>query len=333
MLAMQLTKPGPIAQRPLQLVDAPLPVPGPADLLVRVSVCGVCHTDLHEAEGDLPLPRLPVIPGHQAVGPVVDRGPQVHDVRVGERVGIAWLQETCGTCAYCHSERENLCPSARFTGWSVDGVYAQYVCVPAAFAYRIPASFPDLQAAPLLCGGIIGYRALRLSGIQGGQRLGLYGFGASAHVAIQVARHWGCEVYVFTRSAGNQVLARKLGAAWAGTSRDDPGAKMHASIMFAPAGQLVPEALALLAPGGTLALAGIHMSEIPPLDYARHLYRENVLRSVANATRRDGEGLLALAAGVPIRTEVTAFALEQANEALLAVKTSALSGAAVLTVA
>jgi propanol-preferring alcohol dehydrogenase len=242
------------------------------------------------------------------------------------------LHDTCGTCAFCRADadQENLCERARFTGYSVDGGYAEYATVPEAFAYRVPQTFTNQEAAPLLCAGIIGYRALRLSGIKPGRRLGLYGFGASAHIAIQVARHWGCEVFVFTRSAANQKLAKQLGAAWVGSAKDKAPAKVNSAIIFAPAGPLILDSLEVLEKGGTVALAGIYMTEVPPLDYVKHLYDEKVLRSVANATRRDGEELLSVAAEIPIRTETTAFPLDQANEALLALKTGRISGAVVL---
>lgn len=332
MKAMLLHHPGPIERMPLVRADWDEPEPRPREIVVRVNVCGVCHTDLHEVEGELVLQRQPTIPGHQVVGTVTQRGGQARRFELGTRVGMTWLHESCGSCAFCTCAQENLCPSARFTGWHTDGGYAEYTKVPEAFAYALPDGFPDEQTAPLLCGGIIGYRALKLSGIKPGQRLGLYGFGASAHIALQVARFWGCAVYVFTRSPSNRALAERLGAAWTGTSKDTPPEKVHASIIFAPAGPLVLDALKVLEKGGTVALAGIYMSEIPPLDYTKHLYDEKVLRSVANSTRRDGEELLSLAAQIPIRTEVTSFPLDQANEALIALKTSQISGAAVLTV-
>jgi propanol-preferring alcohol dehydrogenase len=332
MKAMLLHAPRPIADRPLVRAELPVPVPGPGDLLVRVEWCGVCHTDLHEAEGDIALPDRPRVPGHQIVGTVADRAPGVTRFAVGERIGIAWLHRTCGTCEFCGAGSENLCRAARFTGLDVHGGYAEFATVPEAFAYRIPAEFPDEQAAPLLCGGIIGYRALRLSGIRPGQRLGLYGFGASAHIAIQIARHWDCEVFVFTRSEEHRALARDLGAAWTGDARDDPPALVHASVVFAPAGRLVLEALRVLERGGTVALAGIHMSVIPPIKYDRLLYHERGIRSVANATRRDGEELLALAARIPVRTTTCRFDLADANDALLALKSGQINGAAVLQV-
>lgn len=332
MKAMLLNSPAPIDEAPLAVGRAPEPKPGTNDILVRVHICGVCHTDLHEVEGELPTLRRPTIPGHQIVGTVAARGASAKRFDIGDKVGIAWLHDTCGTCDFCSTDRENLCEAARFTGWTVDGGYAEFATIPEDFAYPIPDGFPDEQAAPLLCGGIIGYRALRISGVKPAQRLGLYGFGASAHIAIQVARYWGCEVYVFTRSEANRRLARALGAVWAGGAQDASPARMHSSIIFAPAGPLVPAALEILEKGGTLALAGIYMTPVPSMDYAKHLYDERCIRSVANATRRDGEELLALAARIPIRTSITSFPLEQANEALLALKTGKISGAAVLTI-
>lgn len=329
---MLLDQPKPVDRQPLTLAEVGEPVPGPSEVLVRVDVCGVCRTDLHVVEGELPAVRSPVIPGHQIIGTVAGRGPDAKRFEIGDRVGVAWLHAACGTCAFCTSaaEQENLCENARFTGYSVDGGYAEYAKVPEAFAYRVPEAFTNEEAAPLLCAGIIGYRALRLSGIQPGGRLGLYGFGASAHIAIQVARHWGCEVYVFTRSEANRRLAKQLGAAWVGSAKAMPPAKLNSSIIFAPAGPLILNALEVLEKGGTVALAGIYMSEVPPMDYVKHLYDEKVLRSVANSTRRDGEELLRVAAEIPVRTETTVFPLDQANEALLALKTGGISGAAVL---
>jgi propanol-preferring alcohol dehydrogenase len=323
--------PGPVDRQPLTQMDTPIPVPGAGDIRIRVRACGVCHTDLHIVEGDIAPVKLPIVPGHQVVGAVDGRGAHADRFRDGDRAGVPWLYSTCGECAYCRSSRENLCEQARFTGYHVDGGYAEYLVVPEAFAYPLPDGFDDVQAAPLLCGGVIGYRALRLSQIEPGQRLGLYGFGASAHIAIQVARHWNCEVYVFTRSEEHRRHARRLGAAWAGGAEDTPPAPMDSSIIFAPAGALVPEALRVLRPGGTLALAGITMSGIPAMPYDL-IYRERTLRSVANATRRDAEELLSLAVEIPIHTDVEVMPLDRANEALLRVKRSDVSGALVLAV-
>lgn len=332
MKAMLLDRAGDVASDPLQLRDLPVPLPGPGEVLVKVQVCAVCRTDLHVIEGELPDVKRPLIPGHQVVGTVARLGAGVTEVQEGDRVGIAWLQGTCGICEFCTSGRENLCLKARFTGYQVDGGYAEYAVVPARFAYPIPPAFADEDAAPLLCAGIIGYRALRLSGIKPGQRLGLYGFGASAHIAIQIARHWGCQVYVSSLKAEHQVLARELGAVWVGGAQDVPPDSLHGSIIFAPAGELVPPALRALERGGTLALAGIHMSPIPSLDYDRDVFGERVLRSVTANTRQDGIDLLREAAAIPITPRTVRFPLPQANRALQALKAGSFQGAAVLTI-
>jgi propanol-preferring alcohol dehydrogenase len=332
MKAMVLSKTGTVDTGPLHMQTVPVPQPGPGQLLVELNVCGVCRTDLHVIEGELEKPKLPLIPGHQAVGVISRVGPNVSERTVGERVGIAWLQGTCGQCEFCRSGRENLCSAARFTGYQIDGGYAEYALVPASFAYPIPAVFSDEEAAPLLCAGIIGYRALRLSGIRPGQRLGLYGFGASAHIAIQIARHWGCEVYVCSLKPQHQTLARDMGAIWVGGASDPPPVRLHGSIIFAPAGELVPSALRALERGGTLALAGIHMSPIPSLDYDREVFGERVIRSVTANTKQDGLDLLREAAAIPIRTHTQRFPLEQANEALQALKAGAIRGAGVLAI-
>jgi propanol-preferring alcohol dehydrogenase len=332
MQAMVLDFPAPISTYPLHLMELPPLLPGPGELVVKVSYCGVCHTDLHIVEGELPLARLPLIPGHQVVGQVVELGPRTTRFQVGDRVGLAWLQWACGQCHFCQTGLENLCEKAQFTGFHRDGGYAQMTVAPAAFAYRLPDNFPDLAAAPLLCAGIIGYRALKISNIKPGGRLGLYGFGGSAHIAIQVARHWNCEVFVFTRSPGHQELARQLGAAWVGQAQDNPPVPLDSAVIFAPAGNLVPEALRALNKGGTLALAGIYMTQIPPLDYDKHLYYEKTVRSVTASTRRDGEELLQLAADIPIRTETQQFPLADANKALQLLKAGKINGAAVLAI-
>jgi propanol-preferring alcohol dehydrogenase len=332
MKAMLLRKFAPIDQNPLELVELPNPEPGPEDILLRIKVCGVCHTDLHTVEGELPDVKLPIIPGHQVVGVVEKQGKDASRFKKGERVGVAWLYSSCSQCEYCSLEKENLCESARFTGYHVNGGYAEYIVVPEKFAYSIPGIFSDEEASPLLCAGIIGYRALRLSGIKPGQRLGLYGFGASAHVAIQVALHWGCEVYVFTRSEEHRKLAEKLGAVWTGTSKDDPPTNMDSSIIFAPAGELVLDALKVLDKGGTVALAGIYMTPIPEMDYVEYLYNERILRSVANATRKDGEELLKIAAEIPIKTTIQTFPFEEANKVLQRLKDGKITGAAVLKI-
>ncbi len=332
MRGMLLREPKPAEERPLELADLPLPEPGPGEVRLTIQACGVCRTDLHTVEGDLALPKLPVVPGHQIVGLVEARGEGADRFAEGQRVGVPWLYRTCGECEFCGQGLENLCQDAQFTGLHADGGYAEAMVVPQDFAYPIPEGFSDLEAAPLLCAGIIGYRALRMSKVQRGQRLGLYGFGGSAHVTIQVARHWGCEVYVFTRSEGHRRLARELGAVWVGGAEDDPPAKVHGSIIFAPAGGLVPEALRVLERGGTVALAGVTMTPIPELDYDRLLYWERGIRSVANFTRQDAEELLQVAAEIPIQTTVQTFPLEAANEALLALKRSEIDGTGVLVV-
>lgn len=333
MKAMLLRRPAKAASHPLALAEASVPEPGPGDVRVRVRVCGVCRTDLHIVEGDLPPAKQPVIPGHEVVGIVDCVGSQVRTIKAGDRVGIAWLQQTCGRCEFCMERRENLCTQARFTGYHVDGGYAEYAVVPEAYAYPIPEAFSDDEVAPLLCAGIIGYRALRLSGVQRGQRLGLYGFGASAHITIQVARHWGCEVFVCSLREEHRQLARELGAAWVGEAAESPPEKLHGAILFAPAGELVPPALRALRRGGTLAIAGIHLSAIPPLDYAGELFGERTVRSVTANTRQDGLDLLREAAAIPIRPRTQRFALEDANAALLALKAGTIKGAGVLTVA
>jgi propanol-preferring alcohol dehydrogenase len=329
---MQLKEFAPIGQNPLKLVNLLTPEPGPEDILIRIKVCGVCHTDLHTVEGELPKVKLPIIPGHQVVGVVEKRGKNTSRFKEGDRAGVAWLNSTDSTCRFCRRNRENLCENGRFTGYHVDGGYAEYIKIQEKFAYAIPDIFSDEEASPLLCAGIIGYRALRLSGIESGQRLGLYGFGASAHVAIQVAVHWGCKVYAFTRSEEHMALAKKLGAVWAGKPGDSPPAKMDASINFTPAGSTVLNGLRTLEKGGIHALAGIHMSSIPELDYEKHLYHEKTLRSVANATREDGEDLLRIAAEIPVKTTIQTFPLEEANTTLRLLKAGRIDGAAVLAI-
>jgi propanol-preferring alcohol dehydrogenase len=326
-----LRSPAAIETNPLELCDVPIPQPGASEVLVRVKCCGVCRTDLHVIEGELPERKSPIIPGHQVVGLVEACGESAPRFRIGARVGIAWLHHTDGTCEYCRAGSENLCDDPSFTGYSVDGGYAEYIVAPQDFVYLIPERFPDEQAAPLLCAGIIGFRSLRLSGIKPGGRLGFYGFGAAAHVAIQVARHWNVEVYASTRDARHQRLALELGAAWAGGTLDEGPAKLDAAIIFAPSGEIVPAALKALRKGGTLVLGGIHMSAIPSFDYDL-LYQERVIRSVANNTRQDGEEFLRIAAEIPIRTRVQVFPLSEANRALNALKNDAIPGAAVLKV-
>src|SRR6202142_1347664 len=329
MKACILRSPAPVSTNPLAFVDAPKPEPGQGEVLVRVHACGVCRTDLHVIEGELPPRKSPVIPGHQAVGIVEKLGESAHRFSLGSRVGIPWLHSTDQTCEDCLAGKENLCDGPTFTGYTVNGGYAEYAVAPENFVYAIPESFPDEQAAPLLCAGIIGFRSLRLAGMKRGGRLAFYGFGAAAHVAIQVARHWGIEVYACTRGAKHQQLALLLGAMWAGEATEEPPAKLDAAIVFAPAGELVPPALKALKKGGVLVLGGIHMSPIPSFDY-NLLYQERVIRSVANNTREDGEDFLRTAAEIPIRTQVTVFPLRDANRALNALKSDRINGAAVL---
>jgi propanol-preferring alcohol dehydrogenase len=327
---MVLKQPGLIESRPLSLEELPDPGLGEGEVIVEVSVCGVCRTDLHVVEGALPPVRERVVPGHQVVGTVCARGPGARRFKEGDRVGVAWLHRSCGRCSCCKSGGENLCESPTFTGWHVDGGYAERVRVPEAFTYPIPDVFSDDEAAPLLCAGIIGYRALRRSAIEPGGRLGLYGFGSSAHIALQVARHWGCEVYVCTRGEEARGLARELGAAWVGEADEPPPEPLDSAVMFAPVGHLVPPALRALRPGGTLACAGIYMTDIPTIRYETELFEERVLTSVTANTRRDGEELLAIAAQIPIRPQTTAFSLEEANDALLDLKRGAFAGSGVL---
>ena len=325
MKAMQVIVPG----KPLVQADIPVPAPQAGQVLVRVRACGVCRTDLHVADGELPDPKLPIVPGHEIVGEVVAVGDGVERFAPGQRVGIPWLGYTCGSCTYCRSGRENLCRGARFTGYQIDGGYAEYACADARYCFPLPDGYSDTEAAPLLCAGLIGYRALRMAG--DARVLGIYGFGAAAHIVAQVARYQGRTLYAFTRPGDTQAqrFALSLGAAWAGDSDQPPPEPLDAAILFAPVGSLVPAALRATAPGGTVVCAGIHMSDIPSFPY-RILWEERTVRSVANLTRRDGEEFLALAPKVPVRTEVQPFALEQANEALDRLRSGRITGAAVL---
>jgi propanol-preferring alcohol dehydrogenase len=331
MKACLLRAPAAVETNPLKYAEVAAPQPKSGEVLVRVRACGVCRTDLHVIEGELSPRKSPVIPGHQVVGIVERQGENTRRFRIGDRVGIAWLHRTDGTCEYCKANAENLCDNPMFTGYSVDGGYAEYIVAPEDFIYTIPAGFPDEQAAPLLCAGIIGFRSLRLSGIKAGGRLGFYGFGAAGHVAIQVARHWNVEVFASTRDVRHQKLALELGAAWAGGTYDEPPKKLDAAIVFAPAGEIVPAALKALKKGGALILGGIHMSSIPSFSYDL-LYQERMIRSVANNTRQDGEDFLRVAAEIPIRTHVQIFPLAEANRALNALKNDAIPGAAVLRI-
>jgi alcohol dehydrogenase, propanol-preferring len=318
------------AHRPLRLDNArPMPQPASREVLVHVRACGVCRTDLHVVDGELTRPKLPLVPGHEIVGTVADIGSDVRQIRVGERVGVPWLGWTCGQCVYCQTGRENLCERARFTGYQIDGGYAEYTLADERFCFPIPASFTDVEAAPLLCAGLIGYRALRLAGEV--ERLGLYGFGAAAHIAAQVARYRGQKVFAFTKPGdrAGQDFARGLGVFWAGGSDVVPPEPLDAALIFAPVGELVPVALAATGKGGTVVCAGIHMSDIPSFPY-RILWEERVLRSVANLTRRDGDEFLAIATKVPVRTTTVPFPLADANEALIRLRDGRIEGAAVL---
>ncbi|MGH9738671.1 MAG: zinc-dependent alcohol dehydrogenase family protein [Candidatus Acidiferrales bacterium] len=329
MKACLLRAPAPAETNPLQFTDASIPAPAPGEVLLRVKMCGVCRTDLHVVEGELPPRKSPVIPGHQVVGVVEKLGAGSARFKVGARVGIAWLHQTDGTCEYCSSGNENLCDHPTFTGYSVDGGYAEYAVAPQDFVYALPENFADEHAAPLLCAGIIGFRCLRLSNLKRGSRLAFYGFGSAAHVAIQVALYWGVEVYACTRGKKHQQLALQLGAVWAGEASEQPPKQLDAAIVFAPAGELVPLALKALKKGGVLVLGGIHMSPIPSFDYDL-LYQERMIRSVANNTRKDGEDFLRVAAEIPIHSQVTVFPLREANRALNDLKSDRINGAAVL---
>lgn len=331
MRAMRLYEQGGMPPNQLRLSDLPLPQPEPGQVRLRVRMCGVCHTDLHTVEGDIHPPRLPLTPGHQVVGVVDQVGEGLTDLRIGQRIGVPWLHAADGECEFCRRGLENLCPDARFTGFHVDGGYAEYMLAQASYVLPLPDNLPDEQAAPLLCAGIIGYRSLRLADLQPGERLGLVGFGASAHLAIQVARFWNCEVYVFTRSEEHRRHARELGATWTGEAGEKPPKPLDRAVIFAPAGRLVPPTLEALRPGGTLAINAIHMSPIPELPY-RLIYGERTLRSVANATYRDGVEFLELAVKIPIHATVNLYPLEAANQALLDLKESRINGEAVLVV-
>ncbi|MGQ0657960.1 MAG: zinc-dependent alcohol dehydrogenase family protein [Chromatiales bacterium] len=327
MKAMVLQRPG----APLVLVDASLPVPRPSQLLIRVHACGVCRTDLHVCDGELPRPKLPLILGHEIVGEVVSCGAAVQGFQVGQRVGVPWLAHTCGQCAYCQHGRENLCDRATFTGYQFDGGYAEYTAAEGRFCFPMPDGYSDSEAAPLLCAGLIGYRALKMAG--DAQRVGVYGFGAAAHIVTQVARHQGREVYAFTRpgDAEGQEFARSLGATWAGGSDKSPPCPLDAALIFAPVGDLVPAALRAITKGGVVVCAGIHMSEIPAFPY-EILWGERGLRSVANLTRQDGMEFLELAPRVPVSTRVQPYPLAEANAALEDLRRGTVNGAAVLVV-
>ena len=330
MKAWVVTQPGPIETGPLRYVEKPVPAPAPGELLVQVLACGVCRTDLHVSEGDLPVHREHVTPGHMVVGLVAALGEGATGYAVGDRVGVAWLRYVDGTCAYCRRGDENLCPASLYTGWDADGGYAEYTTVPAAFAYQLPAGIPDVELAPLLCAGIIGYRALLRASLPERGRLGLYGFGDSAHLVAQLALAQGATVHALTRGAASQRLALELGAASAGGAYDSPPEPLDSAILFAPVGDLVPVAMRALDRGGVLSVAGIHLTDTPPLNYERELFYEKELRSVTSNTRRDGREFLALAVRHHVRATTHVYPMSQAQQALRDLKASAFDGAAVL---
>ncbi len=330
MKAMVLEKVDSIRNSPLQMRELPTPQPPEGHVRVRVRACAICRTDLHVIEGELPEAKLPLVPGHQVVGVVDALGPNCRRFRPGDRVGIAWLRQTCGQCEFCRAGKENLCEAARFTGYHADGGYAEYALVREDFAYRIPETFTDEEAAPLLCAGIIGYRAFRRAQVPEGGRLALYGFGSSAHVVLQLAQARGCEVFVVSRGEKHRQLARQMGADWVGESAEQIPTKVHSAIIFAPAGEIVPPALEMIQKGGTLALAGIYMTPIPQMDYQRYVFYERDIRSVTSNTRQDGEELLAEAARIPIRPHTTVYAFAEANRALQDLKADQIAGTGVL---
>jgi alcohol dehydrogenase, propanol-preferring len=330
MQAWLVRRPGPIAGNPLLQVDRPMPEPGPGEVRVRVLACGVCRTDLHLAEGDLPPHRPATVPGHEVVGEVDVLGPGAGRFAPGDRVGIAWLRRTCGRCRFCRRGAENLCPAAEFTGWDADGGFAEYAVVAEAYAYRLPAGFDDVTAAPLLCAGIVGYRALRRAQLPPGGRLGIYGFGASAHLAAQVAIQEGARVHVLTRSAAARELARTLGAVSVSDATEAPPEPLDGAVLFAPVGDLVPVALAALDRGGTLSIAGIHLTDVPRLRYPEHLFLERQVRSTTANTRADGEEFLRLAVRMRLAVTTQPYPLAEANVALTALATGRVTGAAVL---
>ena len=328
MKAAVLRAPQPIDKRPLVISEMPIPVPGPEQVLLRVRACGVCRTDLHIVTGELPTLRNPLVPGHQIVGEIVDGAK--FDLPIGTRVGVSWMGGVDGTCLYCRRGRENLCDSSIFTGYSVDGGFAEFASARADFVFRLPDALDDLQAAPLLCAGIIGFRSLRVAGVEPGDNVGLFGFGASAHLAISVLRFWGCQVYVSTRGSSHRGLAASLGATWVGTEKERPPVALDRAITFAPSGDVVVAALACLRKGGVVAINAIHLDRIPQFDYDSLLWGEREIRSVTNMTREDARDFLEIASRIGIRPRATPFPLAQANEALLAIQTDSIDGAAVL---
>jgi propanol-preferring alcohol dehydrogenase len=332
MHAMVLEANAPIDSDPLQWVECPAPEPGPGQVRISVRCCGICRTDLHVIEGDLPARKLPLIPGHQIVGVVEAAGDGCSRLAVGRRVGVAWLRHTCGQCRFCESGRENLCGDQRFTGYHADGGYAEETVVDEDFAYEIPDAFDDVEAAPLLCAGIVGYRALKRANVPDGGRVAIYGFGSSAHVIAQIVLHRGCELYVVTRGETHRQLARDMGAVWAGESADEMPVRVDSAILFAPSGDLVPPALRKLDKGGTLSLAGVYMTPVPEMDYAECLFHERDVRSVTANTRADGRELLDIAAAIPIRPRTTTYPLQDANRALQDLAADRINGTGVLIV-
>ncbi len=331
MKAIRLLKPNLISNHPLVISDCPIPSPAEDEIIVKIDYCGLCRTDLHIIEGDLPTKKLPLTPGHQIVGKIEIIGKKIKNCKIGDNVGIPWLYSTCGKCEYCLSQKENLCDNARFTGYHVDGGFAEYIKIPADYVYQIPEKFSNEKAAPLLCGGVIGFRALKLCNIKPGGRLGLFGFGSSAHILIQVARFWGCEVYVFSRNSDHRKFAEELGAVWTGTSEMIPPHLLNSVIIFAPNGELVPMALNILTKGGTIVLAGIYSSPIPQFRYEL-LYNEKKIISVTNSTREDVHTFLDLALEVDIKTQTELFSLREANYALNLLKDSKITGTGVLKI-
>lgn len=333
MKAQMLFQPDNIENHPLKLQEKDIPTPSPSQVLIKVRACGICRTDLHVVEGDLELRHLPIIPGHQVVGEIKKCGDEVKNFKPGDRVGIAWLQATCGQCQFCLTHRENLCISAIFTGWTAPGGFADYILAPEQFIYSLPDSFSDTQAAPLLCAGIIGYRSLRLMEMKdwSGSRIGIYGFGAAAHIVIQLLKAWGADVYISTRDKSHQKLAQELGASWTGGTLDQPPVPLDRAVVFAPVGEIIPAGLKALERDGRLILAGIHMSPIPSFSYDL-LYGERVIKSVTNNTKQDGVEFLEHVAKIGIKTHVQTFSLEEANEALCALKHDHIQGAGVLVV-
>jgi propanol-preferring alcohol dehydrogenase len=332
MKAMVLEQIAPISGSPLKLMEVPDPQPAAREVRLKVRCCAICRTDLHVIEGELPARKLPLVPGHQIVGVVDALGEGCRRFRISQRVGVAWLRKTCGKCAFCRNGRENLCEAHQFTGYHADGGFAEYAVVDEGFAYEIPPQFSDIQAAPLLCAGIVGYRALKRSNLPCGGSLAIYGFGSSAHVVTQLALHRGCRVYVVTRGAEHRELARRMGAEWVGEDATDMPVKTDSAIIFAPSGELVPVALENLQKGGTLALAGIYMTPVPQLDYEHHVFYERDIRSVTANTRADGAELLAEAAAIPIQPHTVTYPLEQANRALQDLRADRISGTGVLAI-